>query len=128
MGEINTIQRLLFCLMLALACAACDLQQDISFDEAADVPPEGPMVRVVWEQNETDGADVYLNTLDKVVVEEAAVWPLWDILLAAGLEEVEILSMRFDFERADAGSGLPQEAAIHWRVRPFLSATWTRRD
>jgi len=99
----NRTRMMLFLLLIGLACVACDLQQDISFDEPADVPPEGPSVRVVWEQNEPDGVPVFLNTLDKVVVEEGTVWLLWDILIAAGLEEEEILSMRFDFESGEDG-------------------------
>ena len=101
MARRNRIRLIPVCLVIALVCVACDLQQDISFDEAGDVPPEGPTVRVVWEENEPDGVEVFLNTLDKVVVKEATVWLLWDIVRAAGLEQEEILAMRFDFEGAD---------------------------
>jgi hypothetical protein len=44
---------------------------------------------------------VFLEELDRVVLEDTLVCPLWDILLAAGLEADDILSMRFDFESED---------------------------
>jgi hypothetical protein len=102
-NQTKPVSKMFLTLLLAWVClASCGLQQDISFDEPEAVPPpEGPSVRVVWEQNEPDGVPVFLHTLDKVVVEEGAVWRLWDIVLGAGLEEEEILAMRFDFEGSD---------------------------
>ena len=84
------------CLVLALACLACGLEQDISFDEPEDLPPEGPFVTVLWGGNKMD---VFLDDLDKIVDQD--VYLLWDILLAAGLEEEDIFSTRFDFEGED---------------------------
>jgi hypothetical protein len=82
-------------LILAFVCLACGLEQDITFDEPETVPPAGPLVVVVWSEKEVD---VFLDDLDKIQVDDTPVCLLWDILLAAGLEEEEILSMRFDFE------------------------------
>jgi len=90
--------RLLLSLLLALLCPACGLQQDVSFDEPEAASPEGLSVTVAWGGNE---AEVFLNALDPLVVEERTVYLLRDILLAAGLEEEEIGSMRFDFEAED---------------------------
>jgi hypothetical protein len=83
------------CAMLALLCLACGLEQDISFDDPAASPPDGPSVTVLWGENEVT---VFLDLLDKVMIEERLVCLLWDVLLEAGLEEEEIHSMRFDFE------------------------------
>jgi hypothetical protein len=83
------------CTILVLLSPACGLEQDISFDEAGTAPPEGPYVSVVWADNEMP---VFLDPLDKIVVQERLVCLLWDVLLAAGLEEEELLAMRFDFE------------------------------
>ena len=98
MSETNPIKRMLLCLILALAFAACDLRQDISFYDPPEEAWEGPSVAVLWEENEVE---VFVDSLDKVVVEEGTVWLLWDILLAAGLKAEDISSMRFDFESAD---------------------------
>jgi len=83
------------CALLVLLCQACGLEQDISFDEPGASPPEGPYVTVLWGGNEDV---VFLDSLDKVLFEERSVCLLWDVLLEAGLEEEQILSMRFDFE------------------------------
>jgi len=101
MSARNQTRRILWSLLslfLALTCPACGLQQDISFDEPEAASPEGPSVMAAWDGNE---AEVFLNDLDRIVVEERPVCLLWDILLAAGLEEEEIRSMRFDFEAED---------------------------
>jgi hypothetical protein len=84
------------CLILALACLACGLEQDISFDEPEASPPEGPSLTVLWGGNEME---VFLDDLDRIVDQD--VYLLWDILLVAGLEEEDIFSMRFDFEGED---------------------------
>ncbi len=86
------------CSLLALVCLGCGLEQDVSLDAPEAAPPEGPSVSVSWDGIE---AEVFLDDLDKVLVEEALVCLLWDVLVAAGLEEEEIRSMRFDFESAD---------------------------
>lgn len=86
------------CSLAVLLCLACGLEQDISFDAPETPSPEGPSVTVRWDGNE---AEVFLNDLDKVLVEGTPVCVLWDIVLAAGLEEAEILSLRFDFEATD---------------------------
>lgn len=88
------------CALLVLLCQACGLEQDISFDEPESSPPEGPCVTVLWGGNEDV---VFLDSLDKVVFEERSVCLLWDVLLEAGLEEEEILSMHFDFESGEDG-------------------------
>jgi hypothetical protein len=89
---------MLFFLILAGTCLACGLEQDISFDEPEAPLPEGPFVAVLWEENEVQ---VFLEDLDRIVIEDNLVCLLWDILLGAGLEEDDILSMRFDFESKD---------------------------
>ena len=86
------------CTLLVLLCLACGLEQDISFDEPEASPPEGPSVTVLWGENEVE---VFLDSLDKVVIEERLVCLLWDVRLEAGLEDEELLSMRFDFEGVD---------------------------
>jgi hypothetical protein len=86
-------------LLFAWTCLSCGLEQDITFDEPEKAPPEGAFVTVAWDEN--DGVPVFLNDLDKIVVQDSLVCRLWDILLAAGLEEDEILSMRFDFQGED---------------------------
>jgi hypothetical protein len=90
--------KMYWCLLLALVFLGCDLQQDISFDDPKAAPPGGPFVKVLWDKNEED---VFLDTLDKIVVQDRPVCLLLDILLGAGLEEEQILSMRFDFESED---------------------------
>jgi len=91
----------LLSVLFAWTCLACGLEQDITFDEPDEAPPEGNSVRVLWGENEEV---VFLNDLDRIVFEDNLVCRLWDILLAAGLEEEEILSMRFDFESTDGFS------------------------
>ena len=98
MNTRNRPRRILLSLFLALTCPACGLQQDISFDEPEAVSPEGASVVVAWDGNE---AEVFLTDLDPITVEGRSVYPLWDILLAAGLEEEEVQSMCFDFEADD---------------------------
>ena len=92
--------KMLLCVLLALACTGCGLLQDISFDEPDAAPPGGPSVKVLWDNNEPE---VFLDMLDKIVFEDRLVCLLLDILLAAGLEEEEIRSMRLDFESGEDG-------------------------
>jgi hypothetical protein len=89
---------MLFSLFAVWTCLSCGLEQDVSFDEPEAQPPEGPSLFVLWDENETE---VFLNDLDKVLVEGSEVCILWDVLLAAGLEEAEASSLRFDFESKD---------------------------
>lgn len=94
----NRTQRILLSLFLAVICPACGLEQDISFEETEALPPEGPSVTVAWGENE---AEVFLDELDKIMIDDTPVCLLRDVLLAAGLEEEDILSMLFDFESED---------------------------
>jgi hypothetical protein len=92
------IKRILWSFLVASNCLACGLAQDISFDKAEAEPAEGPSVIVVWGETE---AEVFLDDLDKIPVEGSLACSLWDILLAAGLEEEAIRSICFDFEAQD---------------------------
>jgi hypothetical protein len=123
------------CAVIAFLCLACGLEQDISFDEPAPSPPDGPYVTVLWGENEVD---VFLDLLDKVEIEGSSVCLLRDVLLEAGLEEEEIFSMRFDLESADGfrpssvgcdplegeilafGYLDPESMALQWDASPGL--------
>ncbi len=96
MSRLDPFKMVWVSLFFAWTCLACGLEQDITFDEPEKAPPEGPFVTVAWDEN--DGVPVFLDDLGKIVVEGSLVCRLWDILLAAGLDEEQILSMRFDFE------------------------------
>ncbi len=98
MSARNRTGRILLFLLPALLCAACGLEQDVSLDEPETASPAGLSVTVVREGRE---AEVFLNDLQPVVVDDRPVYLLRDILLAAGLGEEEIGSMRFDFEAED---------------------------
>jgi hypothetical protein len=86
---------------------------------------------VLWGENKED---VFLDSLDKIVVEERLVCLLWDVLLATGLEEEEILAMRFDFE-SENGYRPSQKGcdpldgetlALGYLDRETLSLSWDR--
>lgn len=85
-------------LIIAWACLACGLEQDITLEAPEENSPEGSSVGVFWDDQE---AEVFLGPLDRVDFEGRPVCLLWDVLLAAGLEEQDILGMRFDFEGSD---------------------------
>jgi len=83
-------------LLVLLACLACDLEQDITLEAPEDA--KGSSVSVLWDDKDVE---VFLDPLNKVDFEGSSVCLLWDVLLAAGLEEQDILGMRFDFEGSD---------------------------
>ena len=85
-------------LTIAWACLACDLEQDITLEPPEDASPEGSSIIVLWDDQELE---VFLEPLDRVDFGGRSVCLLWDVLLAAGLQEQDILGMRFDFEGSD---------------------------
>jgi len=86
---------LLLSLLLAWTFAGCGSGQEVSFD------PQKPEAASIIVSVDGVEATVVLADLETVPFEDVQAYSLWDILLAAGLDEETLPSLCFDFEASD---------------------------